>query len=325
MTTKIGSLTGWVLACLLTALSSGPAPTQDYPSRAVSLVVPNPPGGPMDILARLFSSHLETMWKRPVLVVYKPGAGTAVGTDFVAKSAPDGHTIGLVVTAHVINPSVRPNLSFDTVKDLAGVTMTAVSHIVLEATPSLPVRTVPELLAYAKANPGKLTFATAGSGSSMHLAGEMLKSKTGLDMMHVPYKGSAPAYPDVMAGRVDLMIDTFFSSKPHIDAGRMRAIAITSAKRAETAPDIPTVAESVPGFNVQSINGIVVPKATPREIVRRLHADFGTILALPELRARMAELGLEVVTMTPEAFDDYIRAQIAQWAEVVRVAGVKAE
>jgi tripartite-type tricarboxylate transporter receptor subunit TctC len=322
---KIGSLKGVTLVCLLAALSGGLVHAQEFPSRPVSLVVPNAPGGPMDILARLFSTHLEALWKRPVLVVYKPGAGTAVGTDFVAKSPPDGHTVGLVVTAHVINPSVRPNLPFDTVKDLAGVTMTAVSHLVIEATPSLPVKTLPELLAHAKKNPGKLTYATAGSGSSMHLAGELLKTKTGLDMMHVPYKGSAPAYPDVMAGRVDLMIDTLFSSKPHIETGRLRAIAVTGAQRAQTSPDIPTAAETVPGFDVQSINGIVVPKATPREIVRKLHADFGTILELPELRTRMAELGLEVVTMTPEGFDDYVRTQIAQWAEVVRLSGAKAE
>jgi tripartite-type tricarboxylate transporter receptor subunit TctC len=322
---KIGGLKGLMLVCLLAALSGGLVRAQEFPSRPVSLVVPNPPGGPMDILARLFSTHLEALWKRPVIVVYKPGAGTAVGTDFVAKSSPDGHTIGLVVTAHVINPSVRPNLPFDTVKDLAGVTMTAVTHLVIEATPSLPVKTLPELIAYAKKNPGKLTYATAGSGSSMHLAGELLKTKTGLDMRHIPYKGSAPAYPDVMSGRVDLMIDTLFSSKPHIESGRMRALAVTGGQRAQTSPDIPTVAETIPAFDVKSINGIVVPKATPRETVRKLHADFGTILGLPDLRARMAELGLEVVTMTPEAFDEYIRTQIEQWAEVVRTSGAKTE
>jgi tripartite-type tricarboxylate transporter receptor subunit TctC len=248
-----------------------------------------------------------------------------VGTEFVAKSAPDGHTIGLVVTAHVINPSVRPNLPFDTVRDLAGVTLTAVSHIVIEATPSLPINTVPELIAHAKKNRGKLTFATAGSGSSMHLAGELLKTKAGIDMVHVPYKGSAPAYPDVFSGRVDLMIDTLYSSQPYVDAGRMKALAITSLQRAKTAPTIPTVAETVPGFDVQSINGIVVPKATPRAIVQKLNADFIAALNDPELRARLAELGLEVVTDTPEQFDDYIRTEIEKWAEVVRISGAKAE
>ena len=234
------------LLYLLATLLSGPAEAQEFPTRPVTLVVPNAAGGSMDILARLFSTHLEALWKQPVLVVYKPGANTVVGTDFVAKSSPDGHTIGLVVTSHLINPSIRPNLPFDTVKDLAGVTMTAISHLVIEATPSLPVKTLSDLIAYSKKNPGKLTYATAGSGSSMHLAGELLKTQTGLDMMHIPYKGAGPAYPDVMSGRVDLMIDTLFSSIPLLDTGRLRPIAITSSRRAQSWPDIPTAAETVP-------------------------------------------------------------------------------
>jgi tripartite-type tricarboxylate transporter receptor subunit TctC len=324
---KIHRMTWAALLVMLAALLAAPgsAPAQNYPNHTVTLVVPNAPGGPMDILARLFGKQLQALWNQSVVVVYKPGAGTAVGTEFVAKSAPDGHTIGLVVTAHMINPSVRPNLPFDTVRDLAGVTLTAVSHIVIEATPSLPINTVSELIAYAKTNPGKLTFATAGSGSSMHLAGELLKTKAGIEMLHVPYKGSGPAYPDVFSGRVDLMIDTLYSSQPYIDAGRMKALVITSLQRAKTAPTIPTVAETVPGFDVQSINGIVVPKATPRAIVHKLNADFITALNDPELRARLAELGLEVVTDTPEQFDEYIRAEIDKWAEVVRISGAKAE
>ncbi len=324
---KIARLTFAALVAILPALccAAGAASAQGYPNHSVTLVVPNAPGGPMDILARLFAKQLQAMWNQTVVVVYKPGAGTATGTDFVAKSAPDGHTIGLVVTAHVINPSVRPNLPFDTVGDLAGVTMTAVSHVVIEATPALPINTVPELISYAKKNPGKLTFATAGSGSSMHLTGELLKTKAGIDMVHVPYKGSGPAYPDVFSGRVDLMIDTLYSSQPYIDAGRMKAIAIASPQRARTAPTIPTIAETLPGFDVQSINGVVVPKATPRAIVRKLNADFIAALNDAEFRARLAELGLEVVTDTPEQFDGYIRTEIDKWAEVVRLSGAKAE
>ncbi len=324
---KIGGMKGVALLSTLAALNSAPsvAPAQDFPNHTVTLVVPNAPGGSMDILARLFSNYLQALWKQSVIVVYKPGAGTAVGTDFVAKSQADGHTIGMVVTSHVINPSIRPNLSFDTVKDLAGVTMTAISHIVIEATPSLPVNTLPELIAHAKKNPGKLTYASPGSGSSMHLAGELLKTKAGIDMVHVPYKGSGPAYPDVFAGRVDLLIDPLYSSKPYIDAGRVKALAITSLQHAKTAPDIPTVAETLPGFNVLSINGIVVPKATRREIVRKLNADFIAVLNQPDMRARLAELGLEVVVNTPEEFDDFIRTEIDKWAEVVRISGAKAD
>jgi tripartite-type tricarboxylate transporter receptor subunit TctC len=325
--TRTGGLKGVAILSILSALYglAGSAYAQDFPNRPVTLVVPNAAGGSIDILARLFSKYLEPRWHQSVVVVYKPGAGTALGTDFVAKSAPDGHTIGLVVTSHVINPSLRPDLPFDTVNDLAGVTLTAVSHIVIEATPSLPVNTIPELIAYAKKNPGKLTFATAGSGSAMHLAGELLKMKAGIDMVHVPYKGAGPAYPDVFSGRVDLMIDPLYASKPYIDTGRVKALAITSLKRAETAPNIPTVAETVPGFNVQSINGVVVPKATPRELVQRLNTDFVAVLHEPELRAQLSEFGLEVIGNTPEEFDAYIRTEIGKWAEVVKISGARAE
>ncbi len=324
---KVSCMKSAALLALLAELCGAPgiAPAQDFPNHSVTLVVPNAPGGSIDILARLFSKYLQALWKQSVIVVYKPGAGTAVGTEFVAKSPPDGHTIGMVVTSHVINPSLRPGLPFDTVKDLAGVTMSAISHIVIEATPSLPINTLPELIAYAKKNPGKLTYASPGSGSAMHLAGELLKTKAGIDMVHVPYKGSGPAYPDVFAGRVDLMIDPLYASKPYLDAGRMKALAVTSLQRAKIAPDIPTVAETVPGFNVQSINGIVVPRATPRAIVHKLNADFIAVLNLPEMRAQLAELGLDVVVDTPEEFDDYIRTEIDKWAEVVKISGAKAE
>jgi tripartite-type tricarboxylate transporter receptor subunit TctC len=328
---KLSGLKGVTLVSMLVSIlaallgAANVARAQDFPNHTVTLVVPNAPGGSIDILARLFSKYLQAQWRQSVVVIYKPGAGTAVGTEFVARSAPDGHTIGMVVTSHVINPSLRPNLPFNTVKDLAGVTMTAVSHIVIEATPSLPINTLPELIAYAKTNPGKLTYASPGSGSAMHLAGELLKTKAGIDMVHVPYKGSGPAYPDVFSGRVDLLIDPLYASKPYIDAGRMKALAITSLQRAKTAPDIPTVADTVPGFNVQSINGIVVPKATPRAIVHKLNADLIAVLNLAEMRARLSELGLEVVVDTPEEFDDYIRTEIDKWAEVVRISGAKAE
>jgi tripartite-type tricarboxylate transporter receptor subunit TctC len=328
---KLSGLKGVTLVSMLVSIlaallgAANVARAQDFPNHTVTLVVPNAPGGSIDILARLFSKYLQAQWRQSVVVIYKPGAGTAVGTEFVARSAPDGHTIGMVVTSHVINPSLRPNLPFNTVKNLAGVTMTAVSHIVIEATPSLPINTLPELIAYAKTNPGKLTYASPGSGSAMHLAGELLKTKAGIDMVHVPYKGSGPAYPDVFSGRVDLLIDPLYASKPYIDAGRMKALAITSLQRAKTAPDIPTVADTVPGFNVQSINGIVVPKATPRAIVHKLNADLIAVLNLAEMRARLSELGLEVVVDTPEEFDDYIRTEIDKWAEVVRISGAKAE
>jgi len=315
------------LLLLMPAICAAPplAAAQDFPNHTVMLVVPNAPGGPMDVFARLLVSYLQPQWKQTIAVVYKPGAGTAAGTEYVARSVPDGYTLGMVATAHMINPSIRPDLPFDTVKDLAGVTMTAVSDLVIEASPGLPVNSIAELIAYGKNNPGKLTYASAGSGSAMHLTGELLKTKTGIDMVHVPYKGSAPAYPDVFSGRVDLMIDPLYSSKPYIDAGKTKALAITSLQRTKIAPDIPTVAETVPGFSVQSINGIVVPKATPRDIVHNLNADLIAALNQPELRAKLAEFGLEVAADTPEQFDDYIRTEIDKWAEVVKISVAKME
>jgi tripartite-type tricarboxylate transporter receptor subunit TctC len=313
-------------AAVLCALAFAPgAQAQNFPARPVHLIVPNAPGGSIDILARLLSNKLQELWGQPVIVEYKPGVGTVLGTDYVAKSAPDGHTLGMVITGHVINPSLRQNLPFDTVKDLSGVSMTAIAHVVIEATSSLEANNLAELIALAKKQPGRISYASPGSGSAMHLAGELLKSLTGIDMVHVPYKGSGPAYGDVIAGRVQLMIDPLYASMPYIKAGKMKALAVTNATRAPIAPEIPTVAETLPGFDVQSINGIVVPSATPRELVRRISADIARVLQAPEFRARLAELGLEPVGSTPEQFDAFIRTEIEKWAKVVKFSGAKAD
>ena len=312
-----------LVAALATGLLLATAvQAQSFPTKPVHLIVPNAPGGAIDIMAQLFAQHLRPLWGQPVVVEYKPGAGTALGTEYVARSAPDGHTICLVVTSHVINPSVRP-LGFDTIRDLSGVTMTAVSDIVISATPSFPANNLRELIALAKKDPKKLSYASPGSGSSMHLAGELLKLKAGIDILHVPFKGSGPAYPEVMAGRIQLLIDPLFSSLSYIKSGRLKAIAITGPKRSSIAPDIPTVAETIPGFNVLSIFGVVVPSATPRDIVHKLNADFIKVLQLPEVKARMAEFSLEPVGNTPEQFDAFIRAEIEKWATVVKAAGIK--
>lgn len=294
-----------------------------FPSKPVTIVVPNAPGGAIDILARLLEKNLSATWKQPVIVQYKPGAGTVLGTDFVAKSPADGHTIGIVITGHMINPSLRTTMPFDTLKDLSGVSLMAISPIVITAHSKLPANNLGELIALAKKD--KLSYASPGSGSSMHLGGELLKTTAGIDLLHTPYKGSGGAYPDVIAGRVDLLIDPLFSSLPHIKAGGLKPIAIMSPKRSAIAPEIPTVAETLPGFSVESVFGTVVPSGTPRDVVQKISADINRALQAPEVKERMAAIGLTPVGTTPEQFDAFIRAEIPKWAQVVKASGARVD
>lgn len=297
---------------------------EPFPGKPVRIIVPNAPGGAVDILARLMEKGLHEIWKQPVLVEYKPGAGTVLGTDYVAKSPPDGLTIGLVITGHMINPSLRKTMPFDTLKDLSGVGMLAVSPIVITAYPKLPANNVKELIALARKS--KLSYASPGAGSSMHLGFELLKTDAGgMDVLHTPYKGSGGAYPDVIAGRVDLLVDPLFSSLPYIRSGQLKPIAIMSPKRSPIAPNIPTVAETLPGFDVESVFGAVVPAATPRDVVHKISADMAKVLHSPEVQKRMAEIGLTPVGNTPEQFDAYIREAIPKWAKVVKASGATAD
>ncbi len=309
----------------MTATGLAFAQAASFPSRPVTIVVPNAPGGAVDILARLLEKNLSDKWKQPVVVVYKAGAGTVLGTDFVAKAPADGYTVGMVVTSHVINPSLRNNLPFDTLKDLAGVTMLATSPVVVSASPNLPANNLKELIALAKKQPGKLTYASPGSGSSMHLGGELLKTNAGVYMVHIPYRGSAGAYPDVFAGRVDLLIDPLFSSLPHIKTGRMKPIAVFSPNRVSIASHIPTAVETMPGLTVESVFGVVVASGTPRDIVKKLSADLAEAVQSPEIKARMADVGLTPVGNTPEQFDAFIRVEIDKWAKVVKASGATAD
>ncbi len=314
------------LATACAATLATPALAQaPFPNKPVTIVVPNAPGGAVDILARLLEKQLAEKWKQPVVVVYKAGAGTVIGTDFVAKSPADGLTIGLVVTSHVINPTLRKNMPFDTVKDLSGVTLIGTSPVLISAAPNLEANNLKELIALAKKQPGKLTYASPGSGSSMHLGGEMLKTLAGIDMLHAPYKGSGGAFPDVFTGRVDLIIDPLFSSMPHIKAGKMKPIAVLTPQRAAGAPDIPAAVETVPGLVVQSVFGAVVASGTPRAHVKKLSDDINAALRTDELKARMADIGITPTGTTPEAFDAYIRTEIDRWGAVVKSSGATAD
>ena len=295
-----------------------------FPSKPVTLIVPNAPGGAIDILARVLQQHLQPIWNQPIIVEYKAGAGTVLGTDFVAKAAPNGYTLGLVATPHVINPAMR-QMPFDTVKDLSGITILGVSNVLISATQSFPVSNLKEAIALIRKNPGKFSYASPGSGSSMHLAMELLKQNAGLDILHVPFKGSGPAYSEVMAGRIELLVDPMFSTMPFVKSGKLKPLAATASKRSAIAPDIEAVAETVPGFNVQSMFGLVVASGTPRDVVAKIYADVVTALQKPETQKKMAELGLEPVSITPEQFDVQIKTDIGRWTQLVRSANIKLE
>ena len=301
------------------------AVAQEYPKGVVKLVIPFPPGGPTDVMGRIVAQKLQEVWGSGVIVENKPGAGTTIGTDMVAKSAPDGHTIGMVITAYMINPSLQAKLPFDTLKDLANVTQLVTQHVVLVANPKVPFNTVAELVAHAKKNPGKLTYASPGSGTSAHLAGEMLKGEAGIDMVHAPYKGSGPAQADLIAGRVDLMMDVYHSAKAQVEAGKLKVIALAAPQRPAALRQFPVIAETVPNVSVTSLFGLVVPAATPRAVVNKIHADSARVLAMPDVRERLAGLGLEVVGSSPEQFDAFVRAEITKWAKVVRDNNIKAD
>lgn len=297
-----------------------------YPSRPVRLVAPFAPGGVVDTVSRVVAQKLSESLGQPVIVDNKPGAGGNIGAEFVSKSAPDGYTLLMgSIGTHAINVSLYPNLPYDAVRDFLPVSLATTNTNLVVVNPSFPVASIAELIAYAKANPGKLNYGTAGAGSSQHLAGELFKTMAGIDLVHVPYKGAGPAIIDLLAGQIPLMFVDTSTSLPHVRAGRLRALAVTSAKRDPQLPNVPTVAESgLPGFEVNAWFGVFVPAGTPREIVNRLNADIVRGLAAPEVRERLLALGVEPVTSTPEQFAAFVKSEIAKWGRVVRQSGARA-
>ena len=293
-----------------------------FPTKPVRMIVPFPPGGATDIIGRLVAGKMQEVWGQPVIVENRPGAGTVVGTDLVAKSPPDGHTLGFVVTAHVINPSLRQNMPYDTLKDLSAVSHVSVQHLVVAAHPSVEANNVAELIALAKKNPGKLTYATPGSGTAMHLSVELLKAQAGIDLVHVPYKGGAPAQQDVMGGRVPILLDVLYAVQPLINSGKIKVIALLSPQR---VANLPVVAETVPGVSALSIVGLVAAGGTPRDLVQRMSADVSKAIKSSDLTQRMTQLGMEPVGSTPGEFDALIRSEIEKWARVVKISGAKAD
>ncbi|WP_239142593.1 tripartite tricarboxylate transporter substrate binding protein [Variovorax sp. WS11] len=300
------------------------ATAQDFPKGPVKIIIPFAPGGPTDTVGRLIAMKLQEIWGQPVIVDYKPGAGTAIGVDFVAKAPPDGLTFGMVNSSFAVNPSLRKSLPYDTVKDLAPITQIANLQLAMVARPDAPFNTVPELIAYAKKNPGKLTYGTPGAGSTTHLGAELLKREAGFDMLHSPFKGSAPAHTELMGGRIDIVVDPFLSVLPYVKAGRMKMIATLGDKRVP-GYDYPTLAETLPGFSVNALLGFVAPHGTPKAIVQKIQADTEKVLRTPEIRKRIEEQGMEVVASRPEQFEAFVQAEMKRWARVINEAGIQAE
>ena len=303
------------------------AHAQDYPAKPVRWVVPFPAGGPLDIVARVIGVRLSETWGQPVIVDNRPGAGGNIGAEVVAKSAPDGYTIVMgALSTHAVNVSLFRKLPYDPVRDFAPVTLISEVPNVLVVNPAVPAKTVAEFIAYARANPGKLNFASGSTGSAGHLAGELFKTMARVDMTHVPYKGAAPAVTDLLAGQVQLMFDNLASALPNIRAGRLRALAVTTKKRSAFVPELPTIAESgLPGFDVSTWFGVMAPAATPRPIVNRLHDGIVRALAHPDVKERLAAMGAEPVGDTPEQFGAFVKSEIAKYAKVVKDSGARVD
>ena len=313
-----------VLLCFLGVL---PASAQTYPARAVRMIVPFPPGGPNDILSRVVSQKMSESMGQQVVVDNRGGAGGIIGTEAAAKAAPDGYTLLLSGTAALsINPSLHARLPYDPVKDFTPISLLATAPSILIVHPTLPVKTVKEFIALAKRKPGQLNYASAGIGTPPHLAGELFKTMAGIDITHVPYKGGGPALTDLLAGQVELYFSGISSAIPLVKEGRVKAIAVTSAKRSSIMPEMPTIAESgLPGYEVGNWYAILGPAGLPREIVSRVNAEIVKALKSPETHKRVLELGADPVGSSPEQLASHMKAEIAKWAKVIKAAGIKAE
>ena len=297
---------------------------QTFPTRALRMIVPFPPGGPVDTTARAIAPNLSTALGQPVIVENRAGAGGIVGAEIAAKAPADGYTLFVCAIHHAVLPGLRGNLPYNIEKDFAPITSAANYPVILVAHPAVPVRNVAELIAYAKQNPGRLAYGSSGNGGGTHLAGELFASMTGADLVHVPYKGSAPAMTDLVGGQVQLMFADGTSALPQIRGGRVRALGIASPRRSSLLPDLPTIAESgVPGYEAYSWAGIVVPAGTPPDTTARLNAEIVRVLNTPEVKQRMLEAGSEAAPSTQEQFARMLRGEITKWARVIRERNIQ--
>ena len=297
-----------------------------YPSRPIRIIVPQSPGASTDLTARLIGQKLSESFKQPVVVDNRPGAGTTHGTDMVVRATPDGYTLLVVASSISINPSIYKKLPYDTLRDLAPVTQLSAFPNLLVVHPSVPVKTVQDLLALVKAKPGQLNYASAGTGTGTHLSAELFKNMTGADMVHVPYKGGGPAVTALIGGQVQLMFGTTVTLLPHVRAGKLRPVAVTTTKRSPAAPDVPTIAESgVPGFDHGPWNGLFTTARTPAPVIARIHGEVVKILFSPEVKAVLNKEGAEPMGNTPVQFAGVMKSEIAKWEKVIKAAGIKAD
>jgi len=313
------------LAVLLTALLAVPAAVaQTWPDKPVKIVVPFGPGGPADVYARVLGQALTEVFKQQFIVENKPGAGAVIGTDIVAKAAPDGYTLLMMSNTHTTNETLLKNKPYELLRDLVPVAPVNSSDLVMVVHPSVPAKTLQEYIALAKAQPGKLTYASSGPGTPYHMAGELFKAMSGTDILHVPHKNSGDARNDVMGGHVQMMFDAVTAMKGSIDAGQVRALATTGDKRSTVLPNVPTVSEAgVPGYEATIWLGIMAPKGTPKAIVDRLNQEIAKVIATPAIKDAWAKQGAVPMTMTPDAFGDYLKRDIAKWANVIQKAGIQ--
>jgi len=321
------SLAGWVLGACLVAVATGASAQQNYPNKPVRLIVPLAPGGPSDILARTMAQQMTGGLGQPVVVDNRTGAGGTIGTDLAAKSPPDGYTMLLIAMAtYTINANIYPKLPFDPRKDLTPVSLLAAAPYILVVHPSLPVRTLTQLVALAKARPRDLNYASGGTGTGPQMAMELLKLKTGMSITHIPYKGTGPALTDMIAGQEQAALFNMIAALPVVQSGRLRALAVSGAKRSPMLPDIPTIAEAgVPGFEEVGGHMIMIPAATPKDIIARLNREMVKSLQTPDVKARLESEGADVIGSTPEQAAAIMRADLDKWAEVIRKTGIKVE
>jgi len=321
----LDSIARWLCAASILAIYVSDAAAQGYPVKPMRMIVPSAPGGSVDTLARIVAQKMTDSLRQQVIVENRSGSGGVVGTELVAKAAPDGYALLMAYGSHVVNPSLYRKLPYETVKDFAPITQVAVQPLMVNIHPSLPARSVKELIALARKRPGELNYGSAGSGSGGHLATEILGMMAEIKMVHVPYKGSAPAMFDVVAGNTQLMIATLITSLPHVRSGRLLGIGVTSARRSPVAPSVPTVAETVPGYEVVVSYFLLAPADTPKEIIAKLNSEAVKALKQPDVVERLARDGAEPVANSPEETGRYIADEIVKWGKAVKASGAQSE